>query len=133
VVVGLEARVPGLAITVDPVENRGFEYHTGISFAFFAKGLVGELGRGGRYRTEDGADATGFTLYTDTIMQGAPAQQAAKRLYVPAGTDDAAGQRCRAEGWTTVAGLAQAADPAAEARRLRCTHVLAGGKIVPLG
>jgi ATP phosphoribosyltransferase regulatory subunit len=133
VVAGLEARVPGLTITVDPVENRGFEYHTGISFAFFVRGLAGELGRGGRYRTEDDADATGFTLYTDTIMQAAPAQQAAKRLFVPTGTDDAIGRRCRAEGWTTVAGLAPAVDPAAEARRQGCTHVLAGGKIVALG
>src|SRR5215475_3227360 len=51
---GLSAAAPGLKVTADPVENRGFEYHTGISFTFFSgggaiPGPVGELGRGGRY------------------------------------------------------------------------------------
>src|SRR5438874_2001873 len=51
---GLAVAAPGLKVTVDPVENRGFEYHTGISFTFFAggpssHGPLGELGRGGRY------------------------------------------------------------------------------------
>src|SRR5690349_11437763 len=35
---GLFAAAPGLKVTVDPIENRGFEYHTGISFTFFAGG-----------------------------------------------------------------------------------------------
>ena len=134
VVAGLETRVPGLTVTVDPVENRGFEYHTGISFAFFARGLSGEVGRGGRYRTaEAGEDATGFTLYTDTIMLAAPAQKQGKRLFVPAGTSDAAARRWHGEGWVTVAGLAPVADAASEARRLDCTHRLEGDKIVSLG
>src|SRR6185437_13294890 len=38
----VKARVPTLAMTIDPVENRGFEYHTGISFAFFARAVRGE-------------------------------------------------------------------------------------------
>jgi ATP phosphoribosyltransferase regulatory subunit len=134
VVTGLETRVPGLAVTVDPVENRGFEYHTGISFAFFARGLSGEVGRGGRYRTEEaGENATGFTLYTDTIMEAAPAQKHGKRLFVPAGTADAAIRRWHGDGWVTVAGLEPVADAAAEARRLGCTHRLEGDKILPLG
>ncbi len=134
VVAGLETRVPGLAVTVDPVENRGFEYHTGISFAFFARGLSGEVGRGGRYRTEEaGENATGVTLYTDTIMEAAPAQKHGKRLFVPAGTADAAIRRWHGDGWVTVAGLEPVADAAAEARRLGCTHRLAGDKILPLG
>ena len=134
VVAGLEARVPGLAVTVDPVENRGFEYHTGISFAFFARGYSGEMGRGGRYRTQEaGEHATGFTLYTDTIMLAAPAQKHKKRLFVPAGTADTAIRRWHGEGWVTVAGLAPVADAASEARRLGCTHRLDGDKIVALG
>ena len=34
---GLDAAIPDVKVTVDPVENRGFEYHTGISFTFFAR------------------------------------------------------------------------------------------------
>ena len=130
VVTGLAARAPGLAITIDPVENRGFEYHTGISFAFFVRGLGGELGRGGRYRTAVGGEpATGFTLYTDTLLLAAPAPTPGGRLYLPAGTAAASGVRCREEGWITVAGLDPAGDPRAEARRLGCSHWLAGDKI----
>jgi ATP phosphoribosyltransferase regulatory subunit len=131
VVAGLAARAPGLAITVDPVENRGFEYHTGISFSFFLRGLGAELGRGGRYRTaEAGEPATGFTLYTDTLLLAAPARDTGRRLYLPEGSADAVGARCRDEGWITVAGLDPAGDLRAEARRLGCSHWLAGDKIV---
>ena len=57
VVDGLAAAAPELKVTVDPIENRGFEYHTGISFTFFAAAarMVGELGRGGRYQAGDPA------------------------------------------------------------------------------
>lgn len=137
VVERLKAAAPALAITVDPVENRGFEYHTGISFTFFAKSVRGELGRGGRYRTGNGSgggeDATGFTLYTDTVLQAAPKPAPARRLYVPAGSDAASAARLRAEGWVTVAGLAPSADAAAAAERLGCSHRLDGDKIVACG
>ncbi|HXP74878.1 MAG TPA: ATP phosphoribosyltransferase regulatory subunit, partial [Stellaceae bacterium] len=127
----LGAALPGLAITVDPVENRGLEYHTGISFTFYARGVRGELGRGGRYRTGngEGEPATGLTLYTDTVLRALPAQAPPRRIYIPAGTDAAIAKRLRGEGWMTVAGLEAVADPAAEARRLACGHRLEGDAI----
>ncbi|HLJ63353.1 MAG TPA: ATP phosphoribosyltransferase regulatory subunit, partial [Stellaceae bacterium] len=123
-----EAGAP-LGLTIDAVENRGFEYHTGISFTFFARGSRGELGRGGRYRADAGEPATGFTLYTDTILQVAPAPAAERRLYVPADTPHAAARGAREAGYVTVAGLAPIADIVAEARRLHCGYVLSGGEI----
>ena len=118
------------------MENRGFEYHTGVSFSFFARGVGSELGRGGRYRTGGengegrGEAATGFTLYTDTVLEALPAHRAAPRLFVPAGGDPAAAARWRNQGYVTVAGLAPIKDAEAEARRLGCSHVLLGEKIV---
>lgn len=131
----LARAVPKISITIDPVENRGFEYHTGVSFAFFARGVAAELGRGGRYRTGngDGEDATGFTLYTDTVLEATPAHKAPPRLYVPAGSDRAAAARWRTQGYATVAGLAPLKDATAEARRLGCSHLLSGEKIIALG
>ncbi len=133
VVARVKQATPGLVMTVDPVENRGFEYHTGVSFTLFAKSVRGELGRGGRYRTGNGGgeDATGFTLYTDTIVQALPPLPAPRRVYVPF-EDGAAAKRLRAEGWITVAGLAPTRDPRGEAKRLNCGHLLDGGKIVAL-
>jgi ATP phosphoribosyltransferase regulatory subunit len=127
----LGAALPTIAITVDPVENRGLEYHTGISFSFYARGVRGELGRGGRYRTGngEGEPATGLTLYTDTILRALPAQTPARRIYIPAGSDAAIAKRLRGEGWVTVAGLDEVADAASEARRLACGHRLDGDAI----
>jgi ATP phosphoribosyltransferase regulatory subunit len=128
----LAAGLPGLAITVDPVENRGLEYHTGVSFTFYARDVRGELGRGGRYRTGngEGEPATGLTLYTDTILRALPPQGPPRRLYVPVGTDAALAKRLRGEGWVTVAGLETVGDTAAEARRLNCGHRLEGATIL---
>ncbi len=130
----LGAALPGLVITVDPVENRGLEYHTGVSFTFFARGVRGELGRGGRYRTGngEGEPATGLTLYTDTILRALPPQKRLRRIYVPAGSDAATAKRLRSEGWVTVAGLEAVRDSAAEARRLDCGHRLEGETILPV-
>src|SRR6266478_7246585 len=122
---GLAAAVPNLKVTVDPVENRGFEYHTGISFTFFARvdpehAPVGELGRGGRYQAGDPATpepATGFTLYTDTILRTLPEAPRRRRVLVPPGTDPARTRTLRDEGWITVAAVLAAADWREEARR----------------
>ena len=134
VVARLKQSSPGLSITIDPVENRGFEYHTGVSFSFFARGIKSELGRGGRYRTGkgDGEEATGFTLYTDAVMEAMPPHKSASRIYVPQGGDVAAAARWRTQNYVTVAGLAPAADATAEARRLGCSHLLSGDKIVAI-
>ncbi|MBV9522907.1 MAG: ATP phosphoribosyltransferase regulatory subunit [Alphaproteobacteria bacterium] len=130
----LAERAPTLRLTVDPVENRGFEYHTGISFSLFATAGRAELGRGGRYTAGNGEPepATGFTLYTDTVLAVAPEPGEARRVFVPAGSTLAEGRRLRAEGWVTVAGLSPTPDAAAEAKRLDCAHALIAGKIVAL-
>lgn len=139
---------PDLMLTVDPVEHRGFEYQTGISFTLFARGVRGELGRGGRFRAGGDADAlqgtqpgaqrtgepsTGFTLYLDTILRAVAGPKPARRLYLPHGTSRAEAARRRAEGWVTVAGLEPEADAAAEAGRLGCTHILIDDAIGTVG
>jgi ATP phosphoribosyltransferase regulatory subunit len=137
---GLSAAMPTLMVTVDPVENRGFEYHTGISFTFFARGetprgALGELGRGGRYDAGDPAmpeAATGFTLYTDMILSTLPDAQPRRRLLVPIGQDAGRTAALRGDGWITVTALAAAEDWHAEAGRLGCEHVLEDGKPTPI-
>jgi ATP phosphoribosyltransferase regulatory subunit len=138
---GLAAAAPSLKVTLDPVENRGFEYHTGISFTFFAgdaaaRGPLGELGRGGRYQAGDPSapePATGFTLYTDTILQALPVPPAPRRVLLPPGADRARAAALREAGWITLAALEPGDDWRSEARRLGCSHVLEGEIPVAVG
>lgn len=133
VVDGIRRHAEGLSLTVDPVEHRGFEYHTGVSFTIFARDVRGELGRGGRYLAEGfGAQretSTGLTLYMDTVLRAVPAAESAKRVFLPADSDPEAGRSLRKQGWPTLAGLEPTGDPAAEARRLGCSHALIDGKV----
>ncbi|MGE5517113.1 MAG: ATP phosphoribosyltransferase regulatory subunit [Bacteroidota bacterium] len=123
---------PEVMLTVDPVENRGFEYHTGISFTLFAHHLLGELGRGGRYLAGGVEPAAGATVFMDSVLAVLPGANPPRRCLVPAATPRAWAQALRAQGWVTVAGLEPVADTAAEAKRLGCGHVLTadGVKIV---
>lgn len=135
VVEGLLAARPDLTLTVDPVERRGFEYHTGVSFALFARAIMGELGRGGRYEAGNNGHnepATGLTLFMDSVMQALPAATETSSVFLPFGTDPAQAKKLRVEGWRTVQALEQTKDAEAEARRLGCAHLLEGGTVRPL-
>ncbi|MCI0431281.1 MAG: ATP phosphoribosyltransferase regulatory subunit [Rhodospirillales bacterium] len=132
VVALVRRRACGLALTLDPVEHRGFEYQTGLSFILFSPAVGGELGRGGRYRTGSGESATGFTLYTDTLLRALPRPEAPRRLLVAAELSADAAAALRREGWVTLSALSLDADPMAEARRLGCSHVWIDGTLQPV-
>ncbi|QQS12098.1 MAG: ATP phosphoribosyltransferase regulatory subunit [Rhodospirillales bacterium] len=143
-------------LTIDPVEYRGLEYQTGVSFTFYALDTRGELGRGGRYLAgypeDEGREpdpsvvpiaaaagsaaatavepATGFTLYLDTLLGAARVELPGRRLYVPAGAPWADLARWQRDGFLTVRGLATVDDIGAEARRLGCAFALLDGKAV---
>jgi len=122
-----------LQVTVDPTEYRGFEYQAGLSFTFFAKGVRGELARGGRYAAGDAAEpATGFSVFLDSVLRAVPGPARRDRVYLPAAVTFDAARALRAQGHVAVAGLEPVADPSAEARRLGCSHVFLDGTLVPL-
>ena len=133
VVSALLDSAPDLRLTVDPVENRGFEYHTGIGFTLFGRGVRGELGRGGRYLAGDGGagePATGFSLFMDTVLRAVPEPVPVARIFLPHGTALDQARVLRDGGWVTVAGLEPAGDAVAEAARQGCSHVWQDGAIV---
>lgn len=135
VVDGLLAARPDLTLTLDPVERRGFEYHTGVTFALFARAVMGELGRGGRYEAGNNGQrepATGLTLFMDTVMQALPAAVQPPSVLLTFGTPPADAKKLRVEGWRTVQALEQTSDARAEARRLGCAHVFEGGRVQAL-
>ena len=137
VVEGITDHVPDLKVTIVPVENRGFEYHTGVGFTFFAEGERGEIGSGGRYlaTVEDAKSveyktepATGFTLYVDTILRVLPDLTPTRRIFIPVGTHIGELRDLRQGGWVTIGEVDLTNDKEDEARRLNCTHILRDGK-----
>jgi ATP phosphoribosyltransferase regulatory subunit len=122
---GLKGRV---GLTLDPTERHGFEYQSWLGFSIFARGVRGEIGRGGSYSIvhENGAEevAVGFSLYADAIVAAGLGETDRRRLFVPIGTDPALSAAMRADGWVTVAALEAADTPEAQL----CTHVLTAGE-----
>jgi len=128
----IRTRAPELRLTVDPVEFRGFRYHTGVSVTVYAPGRHEELGRGGRYICGEAEPATGLTLFPDAVLRAAPPRAARRRVFIPHGADPARVAALREAGDATVAALADCADPKAEARRLGCSAMLAGQDLITL-
>lgn len=63
-----------VALTLDPCEQRGFEYHNKFAFSLFSSDAKSELGRGGQYQVlfagnENAEMANGFTLYMDVVRK----------------------------------------------------------------
>ncbi|MDW8443876.1 MAG: ATP phosphoribosyltransferase regulatory subunit [Acetobacteraceae bacterium] len=130
-VAAVRARNPAIRLTADPLEFRGFRYHRGVAFTIFSAAVSDELGRGGAYRAGD-EPATGVSLYPDAALAAASPRPPRPRVFVPAGTSPAEAAALRAAGYATVMGLGPVGDPVAEARRLGCSHVAAGGAARPL-
>lgn len=65
--------ISDVSVSIDPLEQNGFEYHRSFGFTLFSDDISGELGRGGAYDAtfakEGDAPAKGFTLYMDTISK----------------------------------------------------------------
>ena len=120
---GPERRV---ALTLDPTERHGFEYQSWLGFSIFAGGVRDQIGRGGTYSIVhgDGREeaAVGFSLYADPILDAGLGGGERRRLFLPLGTGAARGAELRAQGWVTVAALAEGDTPEAQL----CTHVLTG-------
>jgi len=129
IVAAVRARNATVGLTVDPVEFRGYRYHTGVCATVFCAVSGAELGQGGRYLCGEREPATGLTLYPDTIVRVAPAMALKPRVYVPVGAD---GSAARAAGFATVAGLELVGDVVAEARRQKCSHWLRDGRAVEI-
>ena len=129
----IAASIPaGVALTLDPTERHGFEYQTWLGFSIFARGVRGEIGRGGTYTVvhEGGREepAVGFSLYADSILDAGIGGDARRRLFLPFGTDAATAAALRAEGWVTVAALEAEDTPEAQL----CSHELCDGVPIAL-
>ncbi len=127
----VRARAPALRLTLDPLEFRGYRYHTGLCLTVYSQSRAEMLGRGGRYVSGEEA-ATGLSLFPDAILRVCPPAPVRPRAFLPWGAADQAGAALRAEGYATITALGPADAPLHEAARLGCTHILRDGAAVPL-
>ncbi len=124
--------LPGVSLSIDPLETRGFAYHTGVSFAIFDKGKGLELARGGRYQVggvkSDFGNATGASFLIENVLSAAKLRKAKPRILVPSETDSETLLSLQKEGYVTVLS-ARNKPEMPEAKRLSCQALLIQGKI----
>ena len=72
-----------IKLSIDPLENRGFKYHTGITFTIFSDKLKGEIAKGGSYNISTGETATGCTVYTEKVYPNLMLNLDKDLVYIP--------------------------------------------------
>lgn len=124
-----ELGISGVSYTVDPLETKGFEYHSGVVFTLFSPDAHGEIGRGGRYAIDCDGDvcaeaAAGFTLYMDTVRTAMPAFIGKPRVFVSMDAGWDVLQRLQNEKYITVRGSDEDLQLLST-----CTHIYKDGKV----
>lgn len=120
-----------VVLTVDVTERIGFDYYSGLGFAFFAPKARVELGRGGRYLIGSGGKsetAVGCTFYTDSLRGVAELPPEPARVYISEGVRAKGVDALIADGYNAIFATPEA-DAKAEASRLDCTHIYTNGKL----
>lgn len=117
---------PNLPITLDPLEVRGFDYHTGVGFAVFASGLRGEIARGGAYLTGFGEPATGLSVYMERVLRGLPEKIPLQHIYMPIDIPKRVVLEYIDRGRSVITGRYKSDDKMAllEAKQLKCTFIV---------
>ena len=127
----VEKNVSSIKISIDPLENRGFNYHTGLSFTIFSENLKGEIAKGGRYKTLNGETAIGCTIYTEKIYSDSKFSIDKSLVYVPyININDA--DHIISKGYRVVFGNNLTSDQKKDAFNLKCQFIWENKKIVKL-
>ncbi len=126
-----EMEIEDVKLSLDVLEQAGFEYHNSFGFTLFSSNLRGEMGRGGSYdvhfgTAEKGEAAKGFTLYMDTLTRVLPDGDSGKRLMVGPEVSWGAVRDLQNEGWIVVRGDVKTA-PAQG-----CGHVYKNSRITEI-
>jgi len=120
-----------IKISIDPLENRGFNYHSGLSFTIFSENLKGEIAKGGRYKTLNGETAIGCTIYTEKIYSNSKSTLDKSLVYVPYLNINDADQIIN-KGYRVVFGNNLNPDIKQDALNLKCQFIWENKKITKL-
>ena len=115
-----------LALTLDPVETRGFFYHDSFAFTLLCKDARGALGRGGSYRSPE--PACGCSFYLDTLAEVAASPTSRLRIYAAFDATHDSVRRRRKEGAVVVQALCEQSqrETLRAAKDNDCSQVLHG-------
>lgn len=114
-------------LTIDVTDSQGYAYHSGVGFTIFAPGVAQEVGRGGRYRIED-EEATGFTLYIETLRSLLPSPGQAEIVLVAKDTPKAECEILQAKGMLTLYAHDNM-ELVKQAKALGCTQIFENGTL----
>lgn len=120
----VQLEMGGVDITLDFLEQSGFEYHKSLGFTLFSLDVSGELGRGGQYdvnfdlgeNEDDTQDmASGFTLYMDTVSKIRKFDEDVKSILVNCACPWSDIQRLQSDGWVVLRNISGA-------NKEQCSH-----------
>ena len=127
----IQANTDTFKLSVDLLENRGFKYHTGLTFTVFSENFRGEIAKGGRYKTVTDETATGFTIYTEKLNLKSRSEKNEKLVFIPyLNMDDA--QTIIQKGYKVVFGTNSDINFEKEASEMKCEYIWKNNQIVKL-
>ncbi len=120
-----------IKLSIDPLENRGFKYHSGLTFTIFSDHLKGEIAKGGSYITSTGETATGCTIYTEKIYPKLMLNLDKDLVYVPHLNMKEANEII-SKGYRIVFGSVSSSEFENEALAMKCKYIWKNNTIVKL-
>ena len=132
---GLKQIHKDIKITIDPIENRGFNYYSGIGFAIFSSNMKRELGFGGQYVLNSNNNkytGMGLSILFDGLLRATNIDDEQKRIYIPLKHDKSIPPELRSNGWITILNYKKNIKDKNEALKCNCSHILEGINIKAL-
>ena len=120
-----------IKLSIDPLENRGFKYHTGLTFTIFSDNLKGEIAKGGSYHILTGETATGCTIYTEKVYPNLMLNLDKDLVYIPYINMKDADEIIK-KGYRIVFGTVSSSAFEKEALEMKCKYVWKNNTIVKL-
>jgi ATP phosphoribosyltransferase regulatory subunit len=126
---------PNVKITIDPIENRGFNYYSGIGFAIFSTNIKRELGFGGEYTielNEKKQTGMGLSILFDGLLRATNVKDNQKRIFIPYKHNSSILPELREKGWITIINHYKKTNIIEEAKKYKCSYILNGKNIEKL-
>ena len=116
--------------SIDLLEQRGFEYHSGVTFSIFCINSKKEVCRGGRYFTSENEHAVGSTFFLNQFFQfNKKVKEKNNKILIPfKNLLDKNISKLRKKGWITIQNIDNKLNDEI-AKSYDCKFILKGGKI----